>query len=119
MANKRQLKKKISYACGDVAAEIILAAHFFDSVDPEKVNKIISDVATLQVEARGMVSVAFDKVPKDFKTTTKKEYNKERRAYYRTAYASLRKEFSDKLVAIVKEMNEALPEDVKKVFAGK
>ena len=33
MGNKRLLKKQIKYACGDLAAECIIAINFVDGID--------------------------------------------------------------------------------------
>lgn len=78
MASRRQLKKKISYVCGELAAEILLASHVLDNIDRATVNRIVSEIAALQVNSRGMVTVAFDKVPRDFDDLH--AYNRARRA---------------------------------------
>ena len=108
MANKRQLKKRISYVCGELAGEIITAYHILNGLDTAAVNKVVCDIAALQTHARRNVNVAFDKAPRDF--ANRCDYNKARRAYYKAAYSSLRKEFGEKVLAIVKEMNAAIPE---------
>ena len=116
MASRRQLKKKISYVCGELAAEILLASHVLDNIDRATVNRIVSEIAALQVNSRGMVTVAFDKVPRDFDDLH--AYNRARRAYYKQAFASLRKEFGEKVLALVKEMNAAVPADERNKLAG-
>ncbi len=116
MASRRQLKKKISCVCGELAAEILLAAHVLDNIDRATVNRIINEIASLQVNSRGMVTVAFDKVPRDFDDL--QAYNKARRTYYRQAFASLRKEFGEKVLALVKEMNAAVPAEERKKLLG-
>lgn len=112
MASKRQLKKRISYVCGELAAEIILASHILDKVDQAKVNSIVGEIAALQINARGRVSVAFDKLPRDFESLA--DYNKARYAYFKKAFASLRSEFGDKVLDIIKQMNEAIPAEERK-----
>lgn len=108
MATKRQLKKKIAYVCGELAAEVLLAAHLMNGVDRKAVNKIVNDIASLQTLALSRVSVAFDKVPADYAGDAAL-FNKERTAYYKKAYASLKSDFGDKVLAIVKDMNAAVP----------
>ena len=103
MANKRQLKKAIGYACGEMAGECYFAQNTFDHTNPEDWDKIILDIAMLQVNAVKRVSVDFDKVPKDF--ASGKEYNKARRTYFKAvekALGNYMKEESEKIVA---EMN--------------
>lgn len=112
MASRRQLKKRISYVCGELAAEILLASHILDNVDRETVNKIITEIAALQVNSRALVTVAFDKVPRDFED--RHAYNKARYTYFKQAFASLHKEFSDKVLLLVKEMNAAIPAEERK-----
>lgn len=108
MANKRQLKKSISYVCGELAGEIITAYHILNGIDEAAVNKVVCDIAALQTHARRNVTVTFDKAPRDF--ANRRDYNKAHRAYYAAAFGSLRKEFGEKVLAIVKEMNAAIPE---------
>lgn len=109
MASKRQLKKRISYVCGDLASEILTASEIIDGIDPADVNRIICRIAALQVHARDMVSVDFDKVPRDFESG--RLYNNARHAYYKKAFASLRDEFASKVIDIVKDMNALIPAD--------
>ncbi len=112
MASRRQLKKKISYVCGELAAEILLASHMLENVDRATVNKIVSEIAALQVNSRALVTVAFDKVPRDF--DDRQAYNKARYTYYKQAFASLHKEFSEKVLVLVKDMNAAVPAEERK-----
>lgn len=112
MANKRQLKKKISYVCGALAADIVLAEYASDKVDTATVNKILTEIAALQDESLAHASFSFDKTEKDFPTAH--DYRRARRAYYAEAFKKLRTEFADKANAIVKEMNEAVPAEVRK-----
>ena len=107
MATKRQLKKRISYVCGVLAGEFLNAATCIESINDDTVCKVINDIAHLQVTTRGLVTVAYDKTPRDF--GTRHQYNRDRRAYYKKAYGSLRDEFGKKALEIVKEMNAAVP----------
>lgn len=109
MASKRQLKKRISAVCGELASELLLASHIIDGIDRTAVNKLIGEIAALQINARDRVGVAFDKTPRDF--ADRAEYNKARNAYYTKAFESLRKEFGAKVVDLVKEMNQVIPAD--------
>ncbi|MCM1033833.1 MAG: hypothetical protein NC405_08810 [Odoribacter sp.] len=107
MASKRQLKKRISYVCGELATEILIASHMLDNVDRKAVNKIIGEIATLQTTSRDRVSVSFDKVPRDFENGA--AYNKAHRTYFKKAFESLRSDFGKKVLEIVKDMNSAIP----------
>lgn len=111
MANKRELKKEIQYVCGDLAAECLLAKNFVKGVDANAMKEIIGKIADLQVSALGHVSFSFDRLPHDFESGH--AYRKARREYFKTAYKSLREKFYDKVNALVKEMNAALPQEVK------
>ena len=100
MANKRQLKKAIGYACGEMAGECFFAQNTFENTNPEDWDKIVLDIALLQAEAVNRVSVDFDKVPKDF--ASGKEYKKARRTYFKAvekALANYMKEESEKIVS--------------------
>lgn len=111
MANKRDLKKEIRYVCGDLAAECLIAKNFVKGVDCEAMKNIIGEIADLQISALDTVSFSYDKVRSDFESG--REYAKARSAYFRKAYGSLREKFYDKVQAIVKKMNAALPAEVK------
>ncbi len=115
MANKRQLKKRISYVCGDLASDLILASYSMESIDRTKVNKILTDIATLQEDARAKVSFNFDKTVKAF--DSKQAYNKARKEYNVQAFGKLRKDFSERAMDIVKQMNELIPADVRKTIS--
>ena len=106
MANKRQLKKEIRFVCGDLAAEILMARAIYPGFDKDAVTKIINDIAHLQESAVSAVSFSFDKTPRDF-------------AYNKQAYAKLAEEFHKGVEAIVKEMNQAMPADVKEANKSK
>lgn len=111
MANKRELKKEIKYVCGDLAAECLLAKNFVKGTDVKAMNEIILKVADLQVNALNATTFAFDKLPHDFENG--RDYSKARSAYFKKAYASLREKFYDKVNLLVKEMNSAIPQEVK------
>lgn len=114
MANKRELKKKIQYVCGDLAADILLASYISEEVDREQADKLLAEIAGIQDEAIARASFWFDKTPKDFENTA--AYHKARTAYNKAAFAALRKDFSDKINAVVKEMNALVPSDVRKTL---
>lgn len=111
MANKRDLKKEIQYVCGDIAAECLIAKNFVKGVDKEKLTEVIGKVADLQISAIDAVSFSFDKLPKDFENGA--AYNKARYTYFRKAYTALREKFYTKVNDLVKEMNAAIPQEVK------
>lgn len=120
MANKRQLKKFIRNFCGAAAAEILLAKAAFPEMDRKKVYDIVKKIAALQSATVHTVNLGFDKSPSAFENS--RQYSKERRAYFRKAYSGLIKAFDDRMVEIVKEMNEAMPEEarreIKEFIAG-
>lgn len=107
MSNKRSLKKHISYVCGELAAECIVAANLLKDVDRQKLEKLVVKIAMLQDSTMRHVNVAFDKAPRDFENV--KAYHKARNEYYRAAYKSLLDSFQKSVVEIVGEMNSALP----------
>lgn len=111
MANKRDIKKEIRYVCGDLAAECLLAKNFVEGVNGDAMTEIITKIADLQISAIEKVSISFDKQRKDFETAA--AYRKAHTAYAKAAFGSLREKFYEKVNAIVKEMNAALPQAVK------
>ncbi|MDE6396878.1 MAG: hypothetical protein K2K84_06380 [Muribaculaceae bacterium] len=110
MSSKRDLKKRIRYACGDTAAEI-LTAYEIDNLNPEKVGEIVGKIAKLQTSSLANVSFSFDKTTRDFEN--KKAYNKARREYSKEAYNNLLSQFMSGLTEIVKDMNAVLTDDIK------
>lgn len=111
MANKRDLKKQIRYICGDIAAECMIAAEYVKGVDAQAMSKIVSEVAQLQTAALSNSSFGFDKVESDYENRA--AYLKAKKAYYKKAYSALRDKFNTKIQEVVKEMNAALPQEVK------
>lgn len=107
MANKRQIKKQITGACGALATECILATEYVDGLDCKAMENVIIKIARLQDHAISRCSIAFDKVPSDFENGG--EYSKARAAYFADAFRNLIKEFNEKVGEIVKEMNALLP----------
>ena len=103
MANKRQLKKAMTYACSEMAGECFFAQETFENTNPEDWDKIIVDIALLQAEAVNRVSVDFDKTPKDFPNG--KEYKKARRTYFKAVEKALGKYIKEESEKIVGEMN--------------
>ena len=116
MATKRQIKKRIQYVCGQMAAEILLAQFIATDMKEDDVNRIVCNIAALQAESISHVSVSFDKVPGDF--TQPGEYAKARRKYFRAAFARLKADFAAAATDILKQMNEAVPEDQRKLIAS-
>lgn len=108
MANKRILKKQIKYACGDLAAECIIAINFVEGIDSEKMQDVVFDIATLQTSTLQRVTFSFDKVATDFESAH--EYSVARTKYFKQAYSTLRADFDAKVQEIVKSMNALLPQ---------
>ena len=111
MANKRQLKKRVRYACGDMAAELLVASHCLKGFDRADVVRIVNEIASLQETTLANASFAFDKNRAAFDTP--EAYRKARHAYFKAAYKKLDDEFMAKMAEIVKEMNAAMPQAVK------
>jgi DNA relaxase NicK len=111
MANKRTLKKQIHYACGDLAAENIMARHLLPGVNNDAVNLIINDIAELQVNSLARVSFFFDKTKKNF--DNEHEYRKARKNYFKKAYNKLAEDFNNNVAEIVKAMNASLSKEAK------
>ena len=107
MANKRDLRKAICRACGQIAGECIIAEEALGYKDAEKWEEIIIDAAVLQVTALKKVAPAFDKRPKEF--ANGKEYKKARRAFYRDNEKQLAALMKDETQKIVVKMNALLP----------
>jgi len=107
MASKRQLKKAIREACGDIASECIFAESAFGEDKLEQWDGIIIDTALLQQEALNRVGPAFDKKPSEF--ANKKDYNKARRQFYKQQEQELSAYFRGEVEKIVARMNELMP----------
>jgi hypothetical protein len=73
--------------------------------------KIVAKVADLQISAVNGVTFSFDKTPRSFEH--RGAYRKARRAYFHQAYKAFREKFYDKVNDLVKEMNAAIPQEVK------
>lgn len=120
MANKRNLKKAIKAACGDMAGECIITRNYVPGVDVKKMEEIIFNIADLQFVTIDNVTFSFDKCESSF--DSKKEYRKARHDYFRKGYKKLLNDFNKGVAVIVNQMNEALPESQKernKAAAGK
>ena len=111
MANKRELKKNIHRICGDIAAEILIASKVLKGFDSKQVAKIINEIAALQEQSLCNSSFSFDKTARDFDNVG--DYRKARAKYYKAAYNQLEKDFRESVLAIVKDMNAAMPPEVK------
>ena len=108
MANKRNLKKSIAYACADIAGECIFAQQNFEGIDLDKMDEIILKVALLQDSAIKKVSVDYDKKPQEFKSNLS-EYRKGRKAYFKAVEKAIAKYVREEVEEIVKQMNALLP----------
>lgn len=111
MANKRNLKKQIKYVCGDIATDCLIAGNYVKGVDTATMRELVGKLASLQDNTLKNISFAFDKAPRDF--ADRHAYNKARAAYFRTAFKSLRDKFNSRIQDIIREMNAALPQEVK------
>lgn len=107
MSNKRLLKKEIRNICGALAGECIIAKWAVEGINPEAMNEIVYKVAELQETSLRRISVAFDRTPSSF--ADKKEYEKAKNAYFKSAFKALKNDFNKSIDEIIKEMNAALP----------
>ena len=107
MASKRQIKKAIRNACGDIAGECIFAESAFGENNLEAWDSIIIDTALLQQEAVNRVNNQFGKKVKDF--PNRKEYNKARRAFFKQCEKELSEYFRAEVDKIAKRMNDLMP----------
>ena len=107
MANKRQIKKAIRNACGDMAGECIFAQDFFGEGKEEQWDQIIVNVALLQESALERVDVKFDRAPGSFASGS--EYRKARRAFNRQAMKALKEYMHSETEKSVASMNELMP----------
>ena len=106
MASKRQIKKAIMNACGEIAGECIFAESVGDN-KIEEWDSIIVDTALLQQEAVNRVNNKFGKKVKEF--ANRKEYNKARRAFFKQCEKDLSDYFRAEVNNIAKRMNELMP----------
>ncbi len=107
MANKRDIKKAIQRACGDIAGECIFAESAFGEGKIEQWDSVIIDTALLQQEAVNRVNNRFGKKVKEF--ANRKEYNKARRAFFKQCEKELSEYFRAEVENIAKRMNELMP----------
>lgn len=111
MSSIRRTKKEIRYACGDIAAELLIASHAIKEFDQKTALDIIAEIARLQVDSLGKCSFTFDKAKADF--ADEKEYRKARHQYTAKAFAKLHENMSAEMQAIVDKMNAAMPQHIK------
>lgn len=111
MSNLRQLKKQVRLVCEDLASECLIAQSLFKGVDRDAMNKVIDAVASLQENALRNASFRFDKTEADF--PDRAAFRKARSEYFRKGYTAFWTHFSDHVQEIVKQMNAALPKEVK------
>ena len=107
MASKRQIKKAIRNACGDIAGECIFAESAFGENNLEAWDSIIIDTALLQEETVNRVNNKFGKKVKDF--ANRNEYNKARRAFFKQCEKELSDYFRAEVENIAKRMNDLMP----------
>ena len=107
MANKRQIKKQIHYACGALAAQCIIAAETVKDIDSKAMNEIILEIARLQANSLKRCSFIFDKSEKEFDTPH--SYSKAKKTYNAEAFRILIKDFNEKVGEILHKMNSLLP----------
>ena len=55
----------IRYACGDIAAELLIASYAIKDFNRDETANIINDIASLQVDALSKCNFIFDKSKSD------------------------------------------------------
>lgn len=113
MANKRNLKKQIKYACGEVALEIILTRECVADTDIQALNDLIIRTAELQEKSIKNATFSFDRTPVDF--DSKAEYHKAARTYFHLAYKRFHEEFNKSIQKIVDDLNKAIPQSQREI----
>ena len=103
MASIRKTKKDIRYACGDIVAELLIASYIVKGIDKEETNRIINDIASLQIDALSKCSFDFDKSLGDYENG--KEYRAARHAYTAAAFRKLKEDMATRVQEIVNKMN--------------
>ncbi len=94
--------------CGALAGECVIAKITIPGINPETLNSIIYELAELQENALHRANFDFPQSAKAFSNAY--DYKKARNAYFSAAYGKLKAEFNAHVEAIVKKMNEALPQ---------
>ena len=107
MANKRDLKKAIRYACGDMAGQCIIAESVLQDADIEKWDNVILNIAMLQEEAINRVTVSYDRTRKDF--ANGREYKKARRNYFKQVEKAITEYMKTEAGKVAAEMNALTP----------
>ncbi|MDE6323203.1 MAG: hypothetical protein K2L46_05055 [Paramuribaculum sp.] len=113
MASKRDIKKRIHFVCGELAMNCIFAIDFIDSIDREKMDDIIMEIASLQRNSIKRLSFSFDRNASDFASGA--EYRKSLNEYKKLAIKSLSNEFNQKIAEIVKKMNSLLSAEQREI----
>lgn len=117
MANIRDLKRSIVAVCDDLATDALIASVAFgDKVDAAKIDGIINEIMALQQDTLALTKISFDRSVKSF--ASKKEYADARRRYFKLAFTKLQKDFLDRSIEITKQLNDAVPEEVRKVISA-
>ena len=111
MTNKRELKKYIHRACGDLSVSILTTADAFACLTEDQVSDLIVRLALLQEKTLANATFAYDKICKDF--DNRAAYLRARSVYEKAAYKQLIDSFLAEITAIVKDFNALIPAEVK------
>lgn len=114
MSTKRDLKKNIRNTCGGLALDMVSAGNLFPQISSKDVEDIVYDCALLQLDTISRINIVFDRSHADFPNV--REYNIARHEYFTKAYRALMTEFNRGVGEIVKRMNAALPDDVRRIL---
>lgn len=111
MANKRNFKKGVDEIGASICDEMMSAYYNVEGVDKEGISSAIGKVLGAIEKAKENSNIFFDKGVKAF--ADRKEYLDAKRAFFKSLFEKIQREFADDLDAAVKEFNEAIPESVK------
>lgn len=104
MANKRDLKKAIRIACGNMAGECFRASEGASEADIEKWEDVVINVAVMQTQAIAKVGEKCPHKPKAFESP--KAYRKARKQFFAEAEREITDFMRSKGEEIAKAMNE-------------
>lgn len=112
MTNKRQLKRYIVERGNEIVTDIVIAHKIFPEIKAKDVADVITDTLELMQQSLQRTYIAYDRTPSQFENRA--AYRRARHQYYSQAYRKLLEDFDASVAELVKKMNAALPEEVRK-----
>lgn len=108
ITSKRSLKKHIDRVQDEVVQVVIPAAVYAGLITEEKAEDMLTDVASLALEAKSRLAVNFDKKMSAFESGD--AYRKARLAFFKAAYGKAMSDFEAGVQKIIDPINEAAKE---------